>query len=226
MNDFPRYGNNSGRKRRYDESSVSESCTGQGTGCVASQAEIWASITPFQLGTGNTFMPSLELPGEWGTQQMSITDCGSWQDPQLLPDTPTVQGYPAQPPTLPFDQQYTLPSVDVVPESFGPPLFNYSNMMYSAISLNQQYGAPNVPEFRQSTSYGIAPIQGNSPYQQEQGAIISAENFQVPHSTIAPSVHDLTSDVDPYVYLTSLKVYPINRRKHRPLSMYTEPTRT
>ena len=186
MVDFPRYGNSSGRKRKYGEAPASE----------------------------------------WPTEQMPITHRGNWVNPRLLPEIPIVQGHPVQPSTLPFHQQYTLPSVDVVPERSGPPLFNYSNMMYSMTSLDQQYGAQNLPGSQQSLSYGVAPVQGNSSYLPEQGGILSAESFLVPHIIIDPLVHNLTSCVDPDVYLISLKVYLINRRKHRPLSGYTEPTRT
>ncbi|KAI0600378.1 SNF2 family N-terminal domain-containing protein [Biscogniauxia sp. FL1348] len=44
--DPPGYGNNSGRKRRYGESSASGSTVEKGTGCVATQAETGTDITP------------------------------------------------------------------------------------------------------------------------------------------------------------------------------------
>ena len=50
MTDFPRYGNNTSKKRRYDGSSADEFTTGGRTGCIGSRAIPLASIETFQGG--------------------------------------------------------------------------------------------------------------------------------------------------------------------------------
>lgn len=63
MADFPLYGNDSDRKRGYDEFSASEYATVQGTGYATSRAEM-TSMTPLQGDTGHR--PGPQIPQERG----------------------------------------------------------------------------------------------------------------------------------------------------------------
>ncbi|KAI1501806.1 SNF2 family N-terminal domain-containing protein [Biscogniauxia marginata] len=141
----------------------------------------------------------LEGTSEWTIDQRSTTHYSSWQNLQLLPETPTMQGHPVQLSNFPYDQQHTLPSVDMVFESSDALPFNHGNQIYTTTPFDQQYEVWDVTKFQQSSSYGVAPVQGNSSSRQKHCGVLDTGNLQVSHNTIATPVPFVQGHTDQYL---------------------------